>query len=221
MFLLSGLQPPCAGQESCQASPHTPSGFPECRGVCNGILNAGADPRRNYKAFQGVFHNRIRDQIKDEMVARDDPTGLNSLIFLATQLNNHLRKHCREKLGCFSVNHFASLAHFLSRFLPQWTLHFVPFYQCPESPPIPSCLAPPVRSPCSWFRPVSHPLYIPKGLGLCLYCRQAGYLLPHCTGGDLPVAVGTLVSLTLTPLSPSLTCSSQPCSASTRSLCPF
>lgn len=43
-----------------------------------------ADSGWNGTALQEVFHNRPCYQIKDELVARDEPEGLDSLISLLT-----------------------------------------------------------------------------------------------------------------------------------------
>lgn len=46
---------------------------------------------------QGVFLKGFSDQVKDELAARDDPDSLDSLISLATSLDNHLWE-CRRRL---------------------------------------------------------------------------------------------------------------------------
>lgn len=49
-----------------------------------------ANAGRNDEALQEVFLKGLNNHIKDDAVARDGPEGLNSLISLATSLDNHL-----------------------------------------------------------------------------------------------------------------------------------
>lgn len=48
------------------------------------------DSRWNDEALQGVFLQGLSDDIKNKLVAMDDPQGLDPLVSLATQLDNHL-----------------------------------------------------------------------------------------------------------------------------------
>lgn len=51
----------------------------------------------NDKVFQGVFLNGLSDQIKDELVTRDEPDNYDSLISKATWMDNHLWKYQRQR----------------------------------------------------------------------------------------------------------------------------
>lgn len=63
-----------------------------------------ADSGWNAEALQGVFLQGLSNKTKDELVARDDPTGLDPLVSLATRLDNW--EHPREKQGHpHTVNH--------------------------------------------------------------------------------------------------------------------
>lgn len=58
-----------------------------------------ADAGRNNEALQGVFLKGLNNDIKDYLVARDGPEGVNSQISLTTYLDNHLWEHHWEKQG--------------------------------------------------------------------------------------------------------------------------
>lgn len=45
---------------------------------------------RNEEAFQGVFLNRLSEQVKDKLATKDKLDSLDILITLAIQLDNHM-----------------------------------------------------------------------------------------------------------------------------------
>lgn len=53
----------------------------------------------NEEALQGAFRNVLTETIKDELVSRDEPDGLDELIFLAIRIDNRLRERRRERVG--------------------------------------------------------------------------------------------------------------------------
>lgn len=60
-----------------------------------------ADSGWNDESFQEVFLNRLGDQVKDKLETRDNTDTTDSQIFLATQLDNHLRECQRAYLLTF------------------------------------------------------------------------------------------------------------------------
>lgn len=51
-------------------------------------------------ALRGVFHRGLADAMKDELAVKNEPNILNSLIVLAINLENRLRKNHQEKSNC-------------------------------------------------------------------------------------------------------------------------
>lgn len=56
-----------------------------------------ADLGWNDEALQGIFLIGLGDRIKDELVAKDDPSNLDFLISLATKMDNRLQECQRER----------------------------------------------------------------------------------------------------------------------------
>ncbi|XP_072134918.1 uncharacterized protein [Mobula birostris] len=54
----------------------------------------------NDEALRGVYRNGLSDMVKDELAATDDTDSLDSLISLATRLDNRLQERHRETTGC-------------------------------------------------------------------------------------------------------------------------
>lgn len=120
----------------------------------------------NGKALHVGFHIGFSDQIKDELAVRDDPAGWDSLISLATRLDNCLWECCKQKQGCFLQS-------------------TIPRLQSPPTPanPSPSLSAPQGSSGSTTpSTPDEEPMQVGRAhlsltegsrrlrVGLCLYC---------------------------------------------------
>lgn len=57
-----------------------------------------ADSGWNSSSLTDAFYNRLSDDIKDELVARDPPTGLDALIVMAIRIDEHLQERRQEKV---------------------------------------------------------------------------------------------------------------------------
>uniref|UniRef100_A0A673VT78 DUF4939 domain-containing protein n=1 Tax=Salmo trutta TaxID=8032 RepID=A0A673VT78_SALTR len=53
----------------------------------------------NEEALQGAFRNALSETLKDELVSRDEPDGLDELISLAIRIDIRLRERRRERVG--------------------------------------------------------------------------------------------------------------------------
>lgn len=55
------------------------------------------DSEWNSEVQQGLFLSRLSEDLKDELVVRDEPEGLDALISLAIHLDNRLKEQCQER----------------------------------------------------------------------------------------------------------------------------
>ena len=53
----------------------------------------------NDEALQGAFRNALTETLKDELVTREKPDGLDKLISLTIRIDNRLRERRREREG--------------------------------------------------------------------------------------------------------------------------
>ncbi|CAB1314011.1 unnamed protein product [Coregonus sp. 'balchen'] len=53
----------------------------------------------NEEALQGAFRNALTETLKDELMSRDEPDGLDELISLAIRIDNRLWERWRERVG--------------------------------------------------------------------------------------------------------------------------
>lgn len=104
----------------------------------------GTDSGWNDEALQGVFLNGLGNQIKEGLMERDDPGSLDSLISLATRMDNHLWECQRVRMSLFPLlTTFHTLLHYhLSK---QVQL----LYLCPEKPLALPHKVPWKKNPCS------------------------------------------------------------------------
>ena len=56
------------------------------------FCNLAAESGRNEEALQEAFRNTLTETLKDELVSRDEPDGLDELISLAILIDNRLRE---------------------------------------------------------------------------------------------------------------------------------
>ena len=140
-------------------------------------IESGWDER----ALQGVFLRGLRDELRDELAARDETTSLDELISLSIRLDCRLRERRKERSG--RVSHIPSVTRALrprQRGVP-------PF----PRPPSGSDVIPPriTASPSSFEEPMqlgSTRLSLRERQrrqlqGLCHYCGQEGHLRVHCS----------------------------------------
>ena len=134
------------------------------------------------KALQGAFLRGLREELKDELAARDETSSLEELISLAIRLDNRLRERRRERVGRQSSPTPFSRSRFPRRPAPSAPPH------PPPEPPSSSVSSPTASSPLSTEEPMQlgrlglTPTERQRRfrLRLCIYCGQAGHVLAHC-----------------------------------------
>lgn len=119
----------------------------------------------NEEALQGAFQNALSENLKDELVSRDEPGGLDELIALAIRIDNRLRERRRERTGKVSPS------------LP-------PSASQPGSPPPSACVSKSVTEPEPMQLGRAHlsPEERQRRINsrCCLYCGQVGHYLSSC-----------------------------------------
>lgn len=119
-------------------------------------------------ALRVAFTKGLTEQIKDELVSRDEPTNRVSLISLSNGIDNHLHSRRSEKATPFPVS-------------------------MPQPPPAtPVCTPIQFSSPASPQTPSEEPMqldrahltleekYMRRGAGECLYCGKKGHFIALC-----------------------------------------
>ena len=119
----------------------------------------------NEEALQCAFRNALSEIIKDELVSRDEPAGLEELISLSIRIDNRVRERRRERGGktVFSA-------------------------ALPGAFPQSSC----TTTPSLQFLPPSEPMQLGRARlteeekvrrrknNSCMYCGQAGHFVSNC-----------------------------------------
>ena len=124
----------------------------------------------NDEALQGVFLNALDDVVKNELVSREDPTGLDQLIALAIRVDNWLHERHRERTFQPPPSSI-SLPPAASRSQPP-----SPFYSC-RGP-----LSPSEPEPMQLGRTRLSPEERERRMltTACLYCSQSGHFVSVC-----------------------------------------
>lgn len=116
----------------------------------------------NEVALQGVFQKALAENIKDELVSREEPDDLDELINLAICIDNRLRECRRERAG--KSDTFSPVS-------------------VPRLSPLPDSLPKSISEPEPMQLGRAH-LYPEERLRRinksCLYCGQAGHFLSTC-----------------------------------------
>lgn len=134
------------------------------------------------KALQGAFLRGLREELKDELAARDETSSLEELISLAIRLDNRLSERRRERVDRQSSPTPFSRPRVSRRPAPSAPLH------PPSEPPSSSVSSSTASSPLSTEEPMQlgrlrlTPTERQRRLHLrlCIYCGQAGHVLAHC-----------------------------------------
>ena len=139
-------------------------------------IDSGWDER----ALQGVFLRGLRDELRDELAARDETTSLDDLISLATRLDNRLRERRRERSG--RASHTPPVMRTMSP-------HHRGLAPSPL-PPSSSDRIPPGSTPA--LLDIEEPMHLGRMKltpterqrrhlrGLCLYCGLDGHRITLC-----------------------------------------
>lgn len=123
----------------------------------------------NDEALQGVFQNALSDNLKDELVSREEPGSLDQLISLAIRVDNRLRERRRERSSKSQVPFPFPLT--ASRRLP--TRSFQPLQDVPGSAePEPMQLGRAGLTPEERAHRFNSKA--------CLYCGQVGHFIFAC-----------------------------------------
>uniref|UniRef100_A0A3P9LPJ3 CCHC-type domain-containing protein n=1 Tax=Oryzias latipes TaxID=8090 RepID=A0A3P9LPJ3_ORYLA len=129
------------------------------------------------KALTGIFYRGLREDIKDELAARDETSSLEELISLSTRLDNRLRERRRERAGGTPYS---------SRFSPPELRHQ------PVSPPAAAQRAATPTSAPIQLVSSEEPMQLGRTRlsaeerqrrfhqGLCIYCGLSGHLRRSC-----------------------------------------
>lgn len=133
-----------------------------------------AEARWDEAALRAVFVKGLKDQLKDELAARDVPADLQALITLVSRLDSRLRERRAEKAQR-SPFAFPSKPSYSPRFAPSVSTPSG-FTSSPRGPPLareePMQLGRTGLSPEERLRRMR--------LGECLYCGKFGHLVAGC-----------------------------------------
>lgn len=118
-------------------------------------------------ALQTVFTNGLNEQLKDELVLRDDADSLDSIISIAIKLDNRLRERKRERSN---------------KPCPVNVSHSLPV---PRSPPVPAAshhVGVTSEEPMQLGRASLTPAERHRRMmsGECIYCSQKGHFVSTC-----------------------------------------
>ena len=124
------------------------------------------------QALQAAFRRGLNEQLKDELLSRDEPPNLNSLVSLANRIDSRIRARRRERnTPSRPVTRFTS---------------FPPVH--PSSPPVPPVAQGPNNSAIN----IPEPMQLGRAhltpeerqrrrqSGECLYCGKSGHFLATC-----------------------------------------
>jgi hypothetical protein len=119
----------------------------------------------NDQALHGTFRNALTDTLKDELVSREEPNGLDELISLTIHIDNSLRERWRERGRRVACP------------IPSASVPCSPFPTASHlqagSNPEPMQLGRTRLSPEERQRCIS--------IRSCLYCGQVGHLVSTCS----------------------------------------
>lgn len=118
--------------------------------------------RWNKEALRGVFVQGLNESIKEELVAREDPSSLNDLVSLAFQLDHHLRDCHRERQAVPGVRESTSSP----------SVSFHPTSSSVKTMEAPMQLRRAPLSPAEWNGQFSS--------GSCLYCGGGDHFISLC-----------------------------------------
>lgn len=126
------------------------------------------------KALRGVFLRGLAENIKDELAARDETDSLDSLISLATRLDNRLRERRRERASGSHVSTSRVSHRVLLPAAPESLLSPAR----PRSPPSPAFQEEPMQLGRARLSLTERQRRMEEGL--CIYCGRAGHYLRTC-----------------------------------------
>ena len=119
----------------------------------------------NDEALQGAFRNELTETLKDELVSREEPDGLDELISFTICIDNRLHKRWRERGG---------------RVACPITSASVPCSPSPIASHLQACSYPePMQLSRTRLSPEERQRCI--GTTSCLYCGQVGHLVSTCS----------------------------------------
>lgn len=122
------------------------------------------------QALQAAFRRGLSEQIKDELLSRDEPANLDSLVSLANRIDNRIRARRREK----SSSSTRPVTRFAAPLSPQPSASSVspgldnPVVNAPE----------PMQLGRAHLTPEERQRR--RQCGECLYCGKVGHFLASC-----------------------------------------